>query len=445
MLNHLNRKFLQDWMHLLEDSISEKRLVDLISPGSHNSNSYTINSGIKNKFVKNQKIDIKAQLELGIRLLDLRYGMDVNKKKLVDQHGSEKGDPYIYNFIQIKDFLEDHPKEFLIITIQAEEVITEELKNNFVNKLKKLLGKYLINKKDTDNWFNLKTVKIKDIWKTDKRIFLLFHPYKVFFDKSNENEGIFSNKNKFESYWHDVMEEDLLFKSNLEIVKKRKENNFHDIIFVNQFIMTIQRSFNQVFKKILFFDIPTIDNFVYQILKNKKVHYFLLDNSDEPFNFLLFDLIHIDISLILITISLNIKKNNDFKILKSWISGDCFKKNIDKFIYHNNSIFITEMDILENKLDHYKNLVILYKYQNQLCFYSTEKIENVFIFDNPLIRYEFAKIKGFCVFMSSYYIFKRCIYKNNDKFFENILEKYEKNKEFSLGFYFYKEKLLFFN
>ena len=441
MINHLNKKFLQDWMYLLGENISETRLVDLISPGSHNSNSYTINSGIKNKFVRNQHINIKEQLDLGIRLLDLRYGIHLNNKVLVDQHGPEKGDIYIYNFIQVKDFLEKHPKEFIIISIQAEEKITSELKTDFKKKIDYLLKDYLINKKDAETWFDLKKVTIGDIWKTKKRIFLVYHPYKVFFEKDDEKIGIFSDEGNFESYWHDVMEKELLFDSNLKIVEKRKKNNFNNLIFVNQFIMTVQRNFSQVFKKILFFDIPTINNFVYQILKNKKLHYFLLNNKDKSFNYLLFDLIHTDINLLLITISLNIKKNTNFKILKSWISGECFRDEIDDFIFHNNSIYITDMDIIENKLDHYKNLVVLYKYQNQLCFYSTEKIENVYIFDNPLVRYEFVKVKGFCIFMSSYLIFKKIIYNENDDFFNNIIEKYEKNKEYFVGLYFYKNKL----
>lgn len=443
MLNYLNREFLKNWMELLGDKISQKRLLDIKSPGSHNSNSYTLEGGIITKFAKTQEKDIKTQLELGIRLLDLRYGPNKKNDKLVDQHGPVKGGNFENNFIQIKNYLNKYKKEFLIIKIQAEEKISSGVKKDFLDFLEKTLGSFLIKKNDVDSWFNLETVKMEDIWKTEKRILFFFHPYKVYFHNC-EDKGIFSDKEKIQSHWHDVMDKKKLFKSNLEQIDKRikNEGNYMNKIFINQFIMTLQKKIGTIILKFISFNPPTIKNFAEKIIKRNRIHFFLLDNKSKPFNYFLYDFVNLDLNVLLITISLNL--DSDLKVTKGWISGLDISEEIHKYIFNNNCLFIYNMRGFKEKYKEKKNLSILYNFDNQDRAFSTEKLKNhVFIFDNPLIKKQFFELKSFSILISKKLLKIDYDYQN-DKEFKNKVEKKFMGPKFKAGFCFFENRIVFY-
>lgn len=64
------------------------RLVDLIIPATHNSNTYTFSHRL-NFIATNQIWNIQTQLEMGIRSLDLRYGIKMGN--FIDKHGIING------------------------------------------------------------------------------------------------------------------------------------------------------------------------------------------------------------------------------------------------------------------------------------------------------------------------------------------------------------------
>lgn len=63
---------------------------------------------------------------MGCRGLDLRYGAeDKDSSEIVDMHGPLSGKDFFVNFNQLKEFLEENPKEFVIVKIQAESNLTD--------------------------------------------------------------------------------------------------------------------------------------------------------------------------------------------------------------------------------------------------------------------------------------------------------------------------------
>lgn len=116
MYQESDKKFVESWMEHSYKRLKLTRIVDLIIPGTHNSNTFTFTSKILNPLVKNQKWSIEQQLKEGIRYFDMRYGY--NNKIFIDKHGLYSGyQDFIDHFQVIADFLNFHPYEFLIIKI----------------------------------------------------------------------------------------------------------------------------------------------------------------------------------------------------------------------------------------------------------------------------------------------------------------------------------------
>ena len=103
---------LNNWMQDLEGN----RVVAKMSiPGTHDT---AANTG--NKWVKTQDLDIKTQLEKGIRFFDIRLVHDNGTLKLC--HSS-----YVFNTTFVKDvlqttvnFLKEHPSETVIMTVKRD-------------------------------------------------------------------------------------------------------------------------------------------------------------------------------------------------------------------------------------------------------------------------------------------------------------------------------------
>lgn len=141
MYHQYDYEFMNRWMELMEDQIKDKRLIDIYIPGTHNSNTDTV-KGILKLFAQNQIWDLDVQMKVGIRFLDLRYGF--KNGEFIDQHGPVEGGPFMLNFQEIKRFLEEFKKEFIIIKIQAEEALNDLQKQDFVDQVVQHIGHLMI-------------------------------------------------------------------------------------------------------------------------------------------------------------------------------------------------------------------------------------------------------------------------------------------------------------
>ena len=109
-------KMIDCWMSFIKDDVL---LKDIVIPGSHDTGTYDLNY-----VAKTQDKNMAEQLACGTRYFDLRY--DIVEGELVMYHGFH-GPAYEYKvmyddnaltvFSQIKDFLQTHTTETLILDI----------------------------------------------------------------------------------------------------------------------------------------------------------------------------------------------------------------------------------------------------------------------------------------------------------------------------------------
>ncbi|KAF2108511.1 hypothetical protein BDV96DRAFT_605573 [Lophiotrema nucula] len=129
---------LATWMSSLPSTLP---LSALSIPGSHNSHAYyrALPS------VRCQVVDVKAQLEHGIRLLDIRvqpaHATDIDKKDLALVHGafpaSLTGAKYLEPILDTcYEFLQRNPKETIIISLKREGIgsATDEVLSQILDK-----------------------------------------------------------------------------------------------------------------------------------------------------------------------------------------------------------------------------------------------------------------------------------------------------------------------
>ena len=69
-----------NWMEIYAKKLKDKKIINLIVPGTHDSGTYRVFNVIKD-VAKCQNFSIKRQLELGIRYLDIRYSAKSKKKR----------------------------------------------------------------------------------------------------------------------------------------------------------------------------------------------------------------------------------------------------------------------------------------------------------------------------------------------------------------------------
>lgn len=274
-----DQEFMCRWMELLYPQISSKRLSDILIPGTHNSNTYTV-KGLLKPFARNQKFDIYTQLSLGIRFLDLRYG--IRNQVFIDQHGIVEGSDFMSHLDQIVQFLAEHRKEFILIKVQAEEELDKTQQRVFVSQVFDKIGEFMIT--SADDWFQLQNTTIAEIFEHSKRIFLVFDNHYTQFEGC-QHFGFFPRKDTYHSKWHNSNDTSYIFES-LELDYEEMRNTDYGRLYGGQFVLTPQGIWDTT-KKILAGKIPTISN-LHDRLQIKS-YQFLFNNYDKSWNILLFD------------------------------------------------------------------------------------------------------------------------------------------------------------
>lgn len=103
-----------DWMARVEDQTA---LEDLLIPGSHDSGA---RYSIMELSGRCQDLEIKPQLEAGIRFLDIRLQLSNDNLKVI--HGIVDQKLSFASVVSdVSSFLEEHPSETIIVSIKEEE------------------------------------------------------------------------------------------------------------------------------------------------------------------------------------------------------------------------------------------------------------------------------------------------------------------------------------
>ena len=150
-----------------------KKVRDILIPGSHNALSYTMeNIPILKNAARCQNLSITCQLNLGVRVVDIRLGnCGPSKNDFKVVHGMATGARVEPKLNEIFTFLEKHPTEFVYLEVTSEH--SRNLKphqlEHALNLIDQILGSYMIKGSDPNH---------KKYFPQEATIELLNHPEK---------------------------------------------------------------------------------------------------------------------------------------------------------------------------------------------------------------------------------------------------------------------------
>jgi len=152
------------WMGHLGKYAPDVRLRDLVIPGTHDSDTYTLRADwgmVPNhplpewlmrvfeyfpwtrKYAvdwgKAQRLSVLQQLEAGVRYLDLRFALRAEDHGVYTCHGLY-GQPAVNLFLEIRTFLNQHPREVVFLDIQELNNMQDADKKQFLETLQTLFG-----------------------------------------------------------------------------------------------------------------------------------------------------------------------------------------------------------------------------------------------------------------------------------------------------------------
>lgn len=147
---------------------------------------------------------------------------------VLNGHGILRGNRFCDMIDLIKAFLDEHPREFIIIKMQQESFKLNTLaKHILIRKLEETFGDALVKQVDLDWWFSLDTVSLDLIWEHKKKVLLLFRK-EIYLDL-NRSEFLLSKTNpgKYKSITAKKTETDL--EAELKSFRKKlAEKGIHD-------------------------------------------------------------------------------------------------------------------------------------------------------------------------------------------------------------------------
>ncbi|MDI1230765.1 MAG: phosphatidylinositol-specific phospholipase C domain-containing protein [Methylobacter sp.] len=121
-----------NWMTLLRDNSFkyDKPITELVIPGTHDSGAYEY---AYTPMVRAQNLNIRGQLDAGVRALDIRCGATFFSGYNVFHGPIDLGMTVDSVIADIRSFLDDNPGEFVILMLKQEVGFTDI--SNAVNKI----------------------------------------------------------------------------------------------------------------------------------------------------------------------------------------------------------------------------------------------------------------------------------------------------------------------
>ena len=257
----------ENWMSLLNDN---ELITNISIPASHNSCTYTTSI----PFSKCQTQNLQQQLNYGVRYLDLRFLY--KKEKLQMYHGWDNlGISFESCLGQIKDFLDKHPSEIILLRLQREKLggpITDDTYYDAIVSTFDKVGLPLI---DSSELTDLKIGNLRGKTIVVEYNNILNHNPKTYPHITGYSYwGYFSNKEQVEAKWQDILAKEVFEADTTRF------NRFNLYASGGQKILGITvpnpKSFTKLFAKIKLADISDL------IEKNRAIY--IVDFEELFFN-----------------------------------------------------------------------------------------------------------------------------------------------------------------
>jgi hypothetical protein len=170
-------------------ALGEKKLRDIILPGSLNCGTYSS----FNRAHKAQRLNVYRQLEIGVRYLDIRVGSPSKHdsegkiRVMADEFDTDSNMHFDNLLREVRYFIDTHPGEFVIIAITPAGQLSTDQKYLVRDMVEQVFTKQKILIKEDLTWFNMETSTIRDIVSHNKN-------YLVFFDLAIIKDDLMSGK-----------------------------------------------------------------------------------------------------------------------------------------------------------------------------------------------------------------------------------------------------------
>lgn len=236
-----------DWMGKLVDADPTIPLRQLVMPGTHDSASYSI-AGWKpfSAVGRTQNLSVSDQLKSGIRYLDLRYaGASKDNTKLSIWHGCLEGGDLESILQEINAFLEEHPKEFLLLELVPEygRALSVEQKGIFLKLVQQVLGTKIYPGREVGDL--LQRVTLGELHDQKRQVAVLLHSrfyeneYTVLTEEQIADEyGFVTSQKWMRNRWHNTRENQTLLDRNLEEQERCAKDDAPHLWLTSQFVLT---------------------------------------------------------------------------------------------------------------------------------------------------------------------------------------------------------------
>ena len=214
---------LANWMKKLPSHLHDVPITQLSIPGSHDSGTYYLNNASKiapgeGKVIKDlacifgsvvkkiignwsvtQDLHVYDQLLEGVRYIDFRVAFLESEKNFLVVHGLY-GSLYSEIFEEVKKFLNEHPKEFLILDFNQFYDFQAEQHKEFMNMIEESFHGMLYASSAKGI-----TCSLNDIWDSGANIIALYKD-----DASTKENPLFWPHHNISSTWPNTSKADIL-------------------------------------------------------------------------------------------------------------------------------------------------------------------------------------------------------------------------------------------
>lgn len=347
-----------DWMGQLTQNNPHARLRDLRMIESHDTLTCYISRFKPFHSVSiTQKITLREQLELGVRMLDIRFAplktnMQADNHFSI-QHGIHKGSNFYLAMKEVADFLVAHPQEFIILNCMYEKKshkkMSVEQSAVWISTMNAIFRKISINKQDFYGWFDRGGATLKEIQSSSKRVLIAVNEnildavqtaFQEDFKLYLEDNCAFYKPLILYDRWHDVGHQRTLFCLSDKFLSEYAKE---ETLMINQLILTPQTNMGNLLKYVCCLDSLRVDQKTRQLHTNKRLqrhvrkiaHYY-------NWNALAIDMVDYDPSITKFVNGLN------FKIRLQILEAKLFFKDwplnitnqLSKLIINGNSLWV---------------------------------------------------------------------------------------------------------
>lgn len=293
-----------DWMTKLMAVSPEKKIRDLVIPGTHDSASVTISNWAPFSAVGLcQNVSVNEQLRRGARYLDLRVG-GTTDSTLVDDtficHGMLKGGLFPDVIEEVHQFLCDYPREFIVLEVIYDPNKHEMSSEQRLRVLQLLSSTFdeMVTQEDVNSWFNLKNLTLGELEKKKKNIIVLIDDRICNFSHEGTQYdlatvarefGCHKNGNFLKNKWHNTANAQTLLRSNETFLEGAC--NDCDFFMNSQFVMTPQPPGGVSDVLGLLFGAKSLRpvSLARELYRKDVLETFIRDNADNRWNIVLLD------------------------------------------------------------------------------------------------------------------------------------------------------------